>query len=233
MQRYVFKFTIIGKIINQEPLSIGAGKKALVGGIDNPIVRLEGKPYIPGSSLKGVLRSEAERYVKTLGNPKFTACNIFTNEELDTKKKKESKGESYEPCIICKIFGGPTISSAVTIYNSIAENVITETRTCVSISRITGAQIPRRLYDIEYVIPNSEFSTRIDIDANRINLEDNSKDETKILLYLLSRLIRGEIILGGRKSIGMGRIALKVDKIEKKFIENGELKIEEVKGILG
>ena len=40
------------------------------GAIDNPIVRIrygeKELPYIPGSSLKGVFRSEAERYVSCL-----------------------------------------------------------------------------------------------------------------------------------------------------------------------
>nr|MDO8045226.1 CRISPR-associated RAMP protein Csx7 [Candidatus Baldrarchaeota archaeon] len=227
---FVEKYIVKGKIVNLDPLSIGAGKGALTGAIDNPIVRLNNIPYIPGSSLKGVLRTEAERYARILG---LSVCDIFKGEELDWKKEAESKNENYEPCVICRIFGGPTISSAIIVHNLYAKDAITESRTCVSISRVTGAQIPGRLFDIEYVVPNTEFTSNNDnrifeIDG-RISLEDRDKDETKIILYLLNKLRMGEVVLGGRKSVGMGRVQLKIERVEKMVLENGEVKIGEVK----
>ncbi|MDQ7032501.1 MAG: type III-A CRISPR-associated RAMP protein Csm3 [Desulfonauticus sp.] len=79
---------ITGKIKVLTGLHIGAGDAALeIGGLDQPIIKhpLTGEPYIPGSSLKGKLRSLLElRYNKFAknGNP----CQCST-------------------CLICCVFG--------------------------------------------------------------------------------------------------------------------------------
>src|SRR5260370_42237672 len=60
---------LIGKLILQGELQcetglhIGAGKGSLeIGGADNPVVKdAYGRPYIPGSSLRGKLRSLLEQ----------------------------------------------------------------------------------------------------------------------------------------------------------------------------
>ena len=48
------KILITGKIVAETGLSIGGGTVGLdIGGLDNPVIKdAEGKPYIPGSSLK-------------------------------------------------------------------------------------------------------------------------------------------------------------------------------------
>ncbi len=55
-------FTI--KLETKEPLRIG-GKKDPLSGADNPVTRVGGKLVIPGSTLKGALRSEIERFLIT------------------------------------------------------------------------------------------------------------------------------------------------------------------------
>lgn len=54
---------ITGKIVLKTGLHIGAGDTEMrIGGTDNPVVKdpLTGQPYIPGSSLKGKIRSLLE-----------------------------------------------------------------------------------------------------------------------------------------------------------------------------
>lgn len=54
---------ITGKIVLKSGLHIGAGDTEMrIGGTDNPVVKdpLTGQPYIPGSSLKGKIRSLLE-----------------------------------------------------------------------------------------------------------------------------------------------------------------------------
>lgn len=54
---------ITGKIVLKTGLHIGAGDTEMrIGGTDNPVVKdpLSGQPYIPGSSLKGKIRSLLE-----------------------------------------------------------------------------------------------------------------------------------------------------------------------------
>ncbi len=70
----IHRITVIESIaVNTSPLRIGCGrgKDTLGSPVDLPVERLPGgKVYIPGSSLKGCLRSLAEKIVDN-------ACNIF------------------------------------------------------------------------------------------------------------------------------------------------------------
>ena len=78
-------------------LHIGAGDSAIeIGGIDNQIIKdKDGYPYIPGSSLKGKLRSLIELYAE---GKEFESVNIGTDggphEFCDNTK-----------CLICRAFG--------------------------------------------------------------------------------------------------------------------------------
>lgn len=88
---------ITGTIILQSGLHIGAGKDAVeIGGLDNPIVKnpLTNAPYIPGSSLKGKMRSLLE--ARLLGE----------NEEM---RKFFEKGQPCQcgkhDCRVCLLFG--------------------------------------------------------------------------------------------------------------------------------
>jgi CRISPR-associated RAMP protein (TIGR02581 family) len=223
-------YLIKGTLTNQTPLSIGAGRNTLRGGIDNPVVRMNEVPYIPGSSLKGVLRSEAERYVKT-SLPSEFVCDIFRPDdekvgEVRRKKNAERSGESYEPCIICRIFGGPTLASHLTVHNAIPYSPFrTETKTSVSINRVTGAQYPGRLFDVEYIVPLTrfEFEARVD----NIDLMSGSL-EAKVVNYLVDILRKGQVWLGGRKSVGMGNVKLTSIEVLKIGFRDGQIVEEDV-----
>lgn len=220
-------YVIIGTLINQTPLSIGAGKSALRGGVDNPVVRIDEMPYIPGSSLKGVLRSEAERYVKS-SLPSEFMCNILdpNDERTGELARKQTLKESYEPCVVCRIFGGPTLASHLIIYNALPYPPFrTETKTSVSISRVTGAQYPGRLFDIEYIVPFTKFKFKMHVD--NIDLRGKSI-EAKIVSHLLDVLAKGQVWLGGRKSVGMGNVKLTDIKVSKIEFKEGQAVEEDV-----
>ena len=87
-------YQITGEITVETGLSIGAGRGELeIGGIDNPIIRhpLTNEPYIPGSSIKGKMRSLME-WALGLIDP-----------ELDSENKAHQCDEI--DCRICRVFG--------------------------------------------------------------------------------------------------------------------------------
>jgi CRISPR-associated protein Csm3 len=56
-----------GKIKLVSGLHIGAGNDEIhIGGIDNPVIKNHDEPYIPGSSLKGKIRTLLEWYLGKL-----------------------------------------------------------------------------------------------------------------------------------------------------------------------
>lgn len=67
----------------------GSATGIAIGATDNPVVRVNGKPYIPGSSLKGKIRSLLE-----------LAHGMDINDKLG-----RHECEGGEPCDICVVFG--------------------------------------------------------------------------------------------------------------------------------
>src|SRR5215471_11545230 len=60
---FLGKLVLDGEISCETGLHIGAGKGSLeIGGADNPVVKdAQGRPYVPGSSLRGRIRSLLEQ----------------------------------------------------------------------------------------------------------------------------------------------------------------------------
>jgi CRISPR-associated protein Csm3 len=115
-------------------LHIGGSKEIFeIGGVDNPVLKLpvevqlpngtklpQGTPYIPGSSLKGKVRSILEWSIKEPkgldGEIKTSVQYMFEKayeeykknpKKLDAKKLREEAGKacSCGTCSICKLFG--------------------------------------------------------------------------------------------------------------------------------
>ncbi|MCS7351986.1 MAG: type III-A CRISPR-associated RAMP protein Csm3 [Anaerolineae bacterium] len=77
----------------------GAGGKVAIGGVDNPVIRdpLTDEPILPGSSLKGKMRSLLERWRgfepnHAIGQARIHVCK---------------KPEEYRDCSVCHVFGVP------------------------------------------------------------------------------------------------------------------------------
>jgi CRISPR-associated RAMP protein (TIGR02581 family) len=238
---YKFDFTLF----NITPLSIGSGKKPF-GIIDNPIVRIKRvgngiskeEPYIPGSSLKGVLRTEAERFVRTIyGDAPYNVCDIFkaANEKDSEKQREEKENKDYKPCLICSIFGGQTIASRIKVGNAFLTNYddkSVSTITKVSINRLTGAAASGKLYDVEYISPAQEFSWSLRFE--NIELLGNPSDEyekrvLEIIYYLLKIITTKGIEVGGRRSIGYGRLEVKEWYAKRyELLKDGKIKEDDV-----
>ncbi len=89
---------ITGTITVLTGLHIGAGKDSLeIGGLDQPIIKnpLTGEPYIPGSSIKGKMRSLLE-------------ISKFSNQSQKTRDfvlKGKPCACAEKDCPVCTIFG--------------------------------------------------------------------------------------------------------------------------------
>ncbi|MCM1322153.1 MAG: type III-A CRISPR-associated RAMP protein Csm3 [Bacteroides sp.] len=202
---------ISGKIVVKTGLHIGAGNdKVEIGGMDNPIIRnpLTQEPYIPGSSIKGKMRSLMEW--------KFD-------------KVKESGGEPCScgkpECKICRVFGsantkseeakdrGPTrliVRDAVLTEHWKEKfrngSVIVEEKNENALNRITAVANPR---PIERVVPDVEFD--FEISYRVIDTGDNGETDEKLFkeVVLESLKVLQNDYLGGGGSRGNGQIEFK------------------------
>jgi len=102
------KILIRGRIKALTGLRIGGAAGGMeIGGVDNPVIRdpVTGRPYIPGSSLKGKMRSLLTRALglplKELVKGRGRSPSIF----IHWCEPDEYFGKNGVPCTLCRTFG--------------------------------------------------------------------------------------------------------------------------------
>jgi len=224
------KIVINGKIRLKTGLHIGAQTEAIeIGGLDNPILKdpNTGMPYIPGSSLKGKMRSLFEKskiteYPPDLRGPppkgEKDKSKYFLNRNIGTENNPiwihiHEDYEEAKTCEICRLFGssGRTNYPSRTIFRDAhlcnkeeLEEVI-EIKYETAIDRITSAANPRPM---ERVVPGAEFAFEI---VYSIENEDEKKEDLRNLINLMKML--EDDYLGGSGSRGYGKVELKITSV--------------------
>ena len=139
----------------------GSGSDLEIGGLDKEVVRnpLTKRPYIPGSSLRGKMRSLLEKLKGLPQNKSINKIKIHTCEDPN----------AFSQCPVCTIFGipapdkvekwegMPTISrlvvrdaeltdkSAEDLQDARTDLLYAELKTEVAIDRVTSAATPRTM----------------------------------------------------------------------------------------
>lgn len=208
------KILIRGEIVVKTGLHIGGTNNSLgIGDMDNAVVRnpVSNEPYIPGSSLKGKMRSLLELaygYVKSksMGNVKFVGNDDSTL--ITTKLFGSARGdEDQRPSRI--IVRDGELLNADDLSNT--ELLYTEGKTEVVIDRITSAAMPRQ---IERVPAGAKFALNIVLN---IMEEDNNNDEEELIRQLFKALLMvQDDYLGGSGSRGSGQVEFIVDGVEER-----------------
>jgi CRISPR-associated protein Csm3 len=186
------------------PLHIGSGKPEIdIGEVDMPILRdPTSQPYIPGSSLKGRTRAEAERLAREEGMDVCNPPNV-SNMCGTTKRRVD------DFCICCRIFGTAgrvSVASKVKFRDAYSVENIEELleRTGTAIDRETGSVVRGALYSIEAVPAGATFS----LDIVTENLD---KEELKLLLAALHSV--EDSALGGSSTRGFGKVKINIEKV--------------------
>ena len=201
-------------------LRIGAGKSTTdITSSDLPILRgADGQPLIPGSSLKGVLRSAVESILRSIPeNPdevKRWACDPFaedqrrcvpTKDPSDTDKRermRKQRERMKDLCRACRTFGAPSYASHVLFRDArTRERVRVERRDGVAIDRDLGRVSGQRKYDFEVVPEGTTFDFGVSIDSAEGWQEG-------LVVLSLDILHEGFARVGGATSRGLGRVAL-------------------------
>jgi len=205
-------------------LHIGGSKESFeIGGIDNPVIKTptsiklsdreikEGMPYIPGSSLKGKMRSLLEW--------QYGLVSSIRNNKGEIEDKVKSIDENGNPVEVAIVFGirtaeetkkagaGPVRIKVYDAYptnktikkweDEIGPGLYTEIKTENAINRITSEANPRQQ---ERVPAGSEFEVEIVYEV----FEDADHKRLKIVFEGMKRL--EDNYLGGGGSRGNGRV---------------------------
>ena len=180
------KVLIRGRVVVKTGLHIGGTNNSLgIGDMDNAVVRnpVNNQPYIPGSSLKGKMRSLLELaygYIKakSMGNVKFVGND--DSSLITTKLFGSAKGDDEQRPSRIIVRDGELLNP-----NDLSntELLYTEGKTEVVIDRITSAAMPRQ---IERVPAGAEFALNIVLN---IMEEDNQSDEEELIKQLFKALL--------------------------------------------
>lgn len=214
----LLRLTVVeGVAVNTAPLRVGdamplrieSGREEVTSLIDMPVLRgADGRPYIPGSSIKGALRSLAEAIARASG---ARVCNVFDPEspcvEALRKLKEGKPAEVGEgPCVVCRLFGNQELASHVVVHDAMPEggSVSVLQRTRVGIDRFRSAARAGILFTYEYVPRNYRWRVRLDVYNVDVR---GSSEEAKLLRSLLKCFSEG-LPVGGMRSVGHGLLRL-------------------------
>jgi CRISPR-associated RAMP protein (TIGR02581 family) len=218
LKKLLNQATIELTIEAQGPLLIKSG---IEGGADPSVpdmqfVRTRGSVYIPGSSLKGLFRSYAEKIARTVG---ARCCNPF-DDTFCGKKANDAKvstgtaiySNGNYACRICQLFGSTAMASRIKFndaYPLNGQNPQTETRTGVAIDRVLGS-VAHGPFDFE-VVTKAKFTTTI-------HLRNFELWQLGLLALVLRDLEEGLIPIGFGKSRGLGEMKATVDNFSVRYV---------------
>lgn len=183
-----------------------------VGGCDNPVIRnpLTNDPYIPGSSIKGALRSCAEKmpaYAGKIRNGKPCGCG-------------------QETCMVCKLFGAHMNMRAASgeprlivrdmnlspdfldrvMESGGSRSDIIETKTSTMIDRSTNTAAGGHLHNMERVAAGAVFDCSFSL---KVMDKDNEVELINFFKKCLS--IVEATGIGGKVTSGSGQVEFDID----------------------
>jgi len=219
------RYRITGRIVLDTALHIGGGRNPSAV-TDSPVVRDgTGRPFIPGSSLKGAFRAAVERLVPNI--PGLRTCGLSDAPEACANRLREALKDSknipetellelldHILCDTCRTFGTTHLASVALFHNApIAEvwrslpEVPIQVRDGVGIDRDSERAREGIKYDFEVVPPQTTFDFAL-------TLENPVERDLGLIALGLQELIAGVIPLGGIRSRGLGRCHLEEVKVE-------------------
>ncbi len=222
------KILIEGTIEAITGLHIGGANVGMsIGGADNTVVRnpITNEPYIPGSSLKGKMRSLIEklegkftdvkmsnvRKAAYIDDPEHIICKIFGTMP---EKMDKNNGKPTSRLIVrdCELDNADELANAKE-----TDMPYTEVKTEVVIDRITSAAVPRQ---IERVPAGAKFNLRL-----LLNIYSGDEEEALLKKVLEALTLVQNDYLGGSGTRGSGEVKITVDKLmykDKAIYENLE-----------
>jgi len=204
---------ITGRIVVKTGLRIGGSQETMeISGLDNPIIRnpANSEPFIPGSSLKGRMRSLAEWYFGEIPQdgdvtkPDITSrtARVFGIPAIDpgkdeAKRKASTRGPTRLVVRDCHLSDESREAFK-------AGRPITEIKTENSINRLTAMANPRSM---ERVLPGVKFDLEIIYRVFDIDGDGGSEDESLFKeVFLIAMALLQADALGGGSSRGNGKI---------------------------
>lgn len=234
------RYYISADIVMERPLHIGRGMSLEPLGTDLPVIKTpDDKPYIPGSSIKGVLRTQFEKYVRTmasqnlkLNGKQLYVCDILDEnrcisiekrEKFEKQAKEECKKDKQKnydeiltqkiiknSCTACMLFGSHEMASKIYIKDAfLNSNNFIKTEVRDGVAIDRDTGTAKSGAKFDYEIVPAGTSFKFEA-----ILENVEPIEIGLFGLILKSWERGEIAIGGKISAGMGWGKLNNIKLE-------------------
>ena len=201
--------------------------------------------YLPGTSLKGALRSHAERCLKGLG---VTVCNPF-GKRRDSHggqachfRIRRSQGQGSRPghqlfaehCAACRTFGSLQVAGRLNVTDAYpwnsetpdeATDCVTETRWQVGIERRNGGVAPGTLFDLEVAV-KGQFHAEV-------QLRNFELWQLGLAAAVLRDVDDGLVPIGFGKSRGLGQVGVTIRSLVVDSIRHDESSLLGASGLAG
>jgi len=221
------------RLETKEPLLIKSGS-SVVSGPDMTFVRTHrhgsAEPFIPGSSLKGTLRSHAERIARTL--KQRSVCGVFQEADVAGCSWRVSgengRGDYRASCPACRLFGSTHWKGRFRPGDAYLveedRDVEPEIRDGVGIDRVSGGASSGAKFDLEVMPAGVTFRTQFDL----VNFECW---QLGWIGYVVRDLMDQRVRLGTGTSRGLGRVEASLDAVTLEYIGAPERLGEGLPGI--
>jgi CRISPR-associated protein Csm3 len=143
----------------------GAGGKVEIGGVDSPVIRdpITGQPYLPGSSVRGKMRSLVERLFGREQNQQIgqgVYIHMLRKHKEESEEQYQERFRQNETCSIFGVTGDepaphPTAlvvrdaklseESVASLKKAATDLPFTEVKWEATIDRVTSAATPRQI----------------------------------------------------------------------------------------
>lgn len=209
------RYCFTGMLTLDTPLRVSSGRAS--DETDAPLMRDRAHiPYIPGSSLRGAIRSELERILAAVGDVAgVSGCVLFTDDECNAKAREFQKQDPSEEklatfaetelCDLCRLLGCTVYASRLTIEDAYPGSQIVSycrVRDGVGIDRDTGAAREGVKFDYEVLEKGPEFSFSM-------RAENVTPPKDKTLINLILGVLKQGLYVGGKRAAGLGKVKLK------------------------
>ncbi|MEM0060719.1 MAG: RAMP superfamily CRISPR-associated protein [Fervidicoccaceae archaeon] len=202
----------------ESDLHIGSGGSTTPNSVDLPVIKnAEGYPIIPGSSLKGVLRSELQKLLNT----QFGELSIDAYaSKSDTNPQHVRKAEMHTS----ELFGGEivvqedgknivrSVAGSIRVRDAKANAKKTRIRDGVKININTRKAEGGAKFEIEVVPSRTLFNGEIYIENPRLG--DKEYGKLGALLATIDFFNATTRALGGATSRGFGEVEIVVKKVK-------------------
>lgn len=223
------RYRISATLVTVSAVRVGAGKATDISASDAPIMRDgRGRPFLPGSSLKGALRAGLERVLRAIDALQPKTCDPLDRDRSCSARLQKMKTERQKQgdptkadltlseieaglCVVCALFGSSFFAGRLLVRDLPAAgdaDVFPEIRDGVGLDRDLRKAAPGVKYDFECLPPGTAFRLEL-------RLENPTPTHLALALKALELLHEGHILLGGLTSRGLGRVELRDQKLER------------------